>query len=59
MGMAVANVFAALKNGADGVKTTITETGLPQLGAVVHAMRTRGDSLNMGCGVQITEIRSA
>ena len=59
LGMAVANVFAALKNGADGVKTTITDTGLPQLGNLVQAIRTRGDSLNMGCGVRITEIRSA
>ena len=57
--MAIANVFAALKSGANGIKTTITETGLPQLGAVVHAMRARGNSLNLSCNVQITEIHSA
>ncbi len=59
LGMAIANVFAALKSGAVGIKTTITETGLPQLSAVVQAMRTRGNSLNLSCNVQITEIHSA
>ncbi len=55
-GMAGACALAAVKAGAEEVKVTVTRTQLPTLENWVHLVRTRGESIGIDSGVNVTEL---
>ncbi|MBR2724014.1 MAG: hypothetical protein IKB72_01045 [Ruminococcus sp.] len=56
LGMADACAVTAVKSGAQEVKATVTRTNLPNLENGVHLIRTRGESIGVECGVNVTEL---
>ncbi|MBR3972317.1 MAG: hypothetical protein IKJ83_05500 [Ruminococcus sp.] len=56
LGMADACAVAAVKSGATEVKATVTRTNMPYLENCVHLIRTRGESIGVESGVNVTEL---
>ena len=56
LGMADACAVAAVKSGATEVKATVTRTNMPYLENCVHLIRTRGESIGVDSGVNVTEL---
>jgi len=56
MGMADACAVTAVKSGATEVKTTVTRTQMPSFENCVHLIHTRGESIGVESGVNVTEI---
>lgn len=56
LGMAGACAVSAVKSGATEVKATVTRTQYPTLENCVHLVRTRGESIGVECGVNVTEL---
>lgn len=56
LGMADACAVAAVKSGATEVKATVTRTKMPGVENCVHLIRTRGESIGVESGVNVTEL---
>lgn len=56
LGMAGACAVSAAISGAKEVKVTVTRTQLPTLENCVHLVRTRGESIDVESGVNVTEL---
>lgn len=56
LGMADACAVTAVKNGATEVKATVTRTQMPSFVNCVHLIRTRGESIGVESGVNVTEL---
>ena len=59
LGMAVACAFAAVRGGAALIKTTVNGAGEPALDAMSAVFRSRGESLGVCTGVDMTRLQRA
>ncbi len=59
LGMAVATVLAAVKDGIDEIKTASCKCSVPSLESVLKIIRARGDSVGVSVKVSLTEFQRA
>lgn len=57
--MAAACAFSSINVGVSNIKTAINDANCPSLKAVAHIIRTKGDALNVRCGINNTVVDSA
>ncbi|MBR6322275.1 MAG: hypothetical protein IKR59_05360 [Lachnospiraceae bacterium] len=54
--MAVANAYAGIRAGADGLKCSISGDNVLNTGVISDALQVKGDALGVSCGLKATEI---
>ena len=57
--MAAACAFSSINVGVSNIKTSINDANCPSLKAVAHIIRTKGDAINVRCGINNTVVDSA
>ncbi|MBQ0072289.1 MAG: hypothetical protein KBS81_10640, partial [Spirochaetales bacterium] len=56
--LATANAVASLQSGAEGIKASVVGKDALILGSAAEALKSRGESIGVSCGLKFTELHS-